>query len=172
MVDLVKQNLKKNKKIFDNVKRELRKELSINIPIEHVGSTAISYMYGKNIIDILIGAEDIREFEYIKNVLEEHNFIASEKSRNEIYQFFASSSNETSSGDVHIHLVIKNTQRFLDFIILRNYLLKNRKEVREYSSLKKKLIKNGIMDRKDYKKRKSEYVSDLLNRARKAMKNG
>ena len=171
MVDLVKQNLKENKKIFNNVKRELRKELSIDIPIEHVGSTAIPYMYGKNIIDILIGAEDIREFEHIKKVLEDHNFIGSEKSRDEIYQFFASSFNETGSGDVHIHLVIKNTQRFLDFLILRDYLLKNRKEVRAYSNLKKKLIKDGIIDRKDYKKQKSEYVSNLLNRARKAMKN-
>ena len=171
MVDLVKQNLKEKKKIFNNIKRELRKELSMDIPIEHVGSTAIPYMYGKNIIDILIGAEDIREFAHIKKVLEDHNFIGSEKSRDEIYQFFASSFNETGSGDVHIHLVIKNTQRFLDFLILRDYLLKNRKEVRAYSNLKKKIIKDGIIDRKDYKKQKSEYVSNLLNRARKAMKN-
>lgn len=165
MVDLVRQNLKFNKKIYKNIEKQLRKDLSKTISIEHVGSTAIPNMYGKNIIDILIGAKDNEEFKKIKIVLEKNNFIGS-NSKEDIYQFFASTSNETKSGDIHIHLVIKNTQRYLDFIILRDYLLNNKEEVKAYSNFKKSLIKDGIIDRKDYKVKKSLYVISLLERAR------
>lgn len=166
MVDLVRQNFKKNRKIYIDVEKKLRNELSNKIPIEHVGSTAIPNMYGKNIIDILIGASDDNEFVTIKKVLEKNGFFGSEKSYDGIYQFFASSNEETGAGDIHIHLVIKSTQRFLDFVILRDYLLTNKQEVKDYSNYKKILINDGITDRKDYKRKKSEYVSELLNRAR------
>lgn len=170
MVKLVRQNLKENKKIYKKIEKQLRKDLLSEIQIEHVGSTAIPNMYGKNIIDILVGAKDNQEFEFIKKVLEKNNFIGSEKSRDNVYQFFASTDSETGSGDVHIHLVIKDTDRFRDFIILRDYLLNNKEETRNYSNLKKKLISNGITERKEYKKQKSEYVTALLNRARNEFK--
>ncbi len=153
--------------MYKSIEQKLRKILPKDVQIEHVGSTAIPNMYGKNIIDILIGAENKSEFENISNILENNNYISSEKSKTDIYQFFASTSNETESGDTHIHLVIKNTERFSDFIILRNYLLNNKAEAKNYSDLKRKLIKNGVTDRKKYKTEKSEYVSSLIDRARK-----
>lgn len=170
MVEVVKQNFDENKKIYKRIEKQLRKDLKETIPIEHVGSTAIKNMYGKNIIDILIGAEDNEEFEYIKLVLEKNNFIGSERSKDDIYQFFASTTKETKSGDIHIHLVMKNTNRFWDFIILRDYLIENKEEVKSYSNFKKDLIKNGITERQEYKKIKSDYVSNLLDRARKSSK--
>ena len=54
MVELVRQNFKTNKKIYNETKHNLRKKLDKSISIEHVGSTAIPNMYGKNIIDIPI----------------------------------------------------------------------------------------------------------------------
>ena len=144
MVYLVKQNYKENKKMYKRIEQNLRKILPKDVQIEHVGSTAIPNMYGKNIIDILIGAENNSEFENISSILEDNDYISSEKSKTD-----------------------KNTQRFNDFIILKNYLLRNKKEAKNYSDLKRKLIKDGVTDRKEYKKEKSEYVSNLLDRARK-----
>lgn len=167
MVDLVRQNLKNNKHEYNKVKKILKKQLPSDVPINHVGSTAIPNMYGKNIIDILIGAKDLSQFENISKVLENNNFIGSQKSKDDIYQFFASTEKETSSGDIHIHLVITNTERYNDFIILRNYLLNNKQEAQAYSNFKKNLIKNGVIDRKEYKALKSKYVDELLIRARK-----
>lgn len=166
MVELEKQNFKENKKFYNKIEKELRKKLRIDIPIEQVGSTAIPDMYGKNIMDILIGAKDNIEFEEIKNILESMNYVSSSKSKDEIYQFFSSTSKETVSGDIHIHLVIKNTQRYSDFIMLRNYLLNNRVEAKKYSDFKRKLISDGVLERKEYKRIKSEYVTALLDRAR------
>lgn len=167
MVELVKQNYEENKKIYINTLEKLRQKLDNNIPIEQVGSTAIPNMYGKNIIDILIGAKDDLEFQLIKNTLEEMGFISSQKSRDNIYQFLSSKKEETASGDIHIHLAIKETLRYSEFIILKNYLLSNPEEAKKYSDFKKEIIKMGNTDRKEYKKIKSEYVTQLLERAKK-----
>lgn len=169
MVELEKQNFKENKKFYNKIEKELRKKLKIDISIEQVGSTAIPDMYGKNIMDILIGAKDNIEFEEIKNILESMNYVSSSKSKDEIYQFFSSTSKETVSGDIHIHLVIKNTQRYSDFIMLRNYLLNNKTEAKKYSEFKRKLISDGILERKEYKRMKSEYATLLLDRARNSV---
>ena len=167
MVKIVKQNFRKNKKIFKSMQKQLKRDLNEEIQIEHVGSTAIPNMYGKNIVDILIGAEDINEFNYIERVLEKNGFYGSKKSKNKEYQFFASRTEETKGGDVHIHLTLKETQRYKDFILLRNYLLNNKNERVEYSNFKRNLINNKIDEREKYKKAKSEYVSKLIQNARR-----
>ena len=166
MVELVRQNFRDNKNLYKQIEKDLRKDIDINIPINHVGSTSIPNMYGKNIIDILIGAEDNKQFEEIKTILEKKGFLCSEKSKSKIYQFFSSTFKETKTGDIHIHLVIKSTEKYYEFIILRDYLLKNKEEAKNYSDFKRKLIKDGITDRKEYKKSKGKYVSDLISRAK------
>lgn len=168
MVELVKQNFKVNKQRFKKTKILLLKNIAIDVEIEHVGSTAIPNMYGKNILDILIGVNNQTEFEEVKQSLIKINFVPSEKSKTENYQFFSSTEKETHDGDIHIHLVIKNTERYDEFIVLRDYLLINKKEAKDYSNLKKELIKNGITDRKEYKNKKAIYVSSLIERAKKS----
>ena len=166
MVELVKQDFNKNKKFYFEVKKKLKNKLAENIPINQVGSTAIPDMYGKNIMDILVGAVDNDEFENIKNVLESEGFVASKKSKDEIYQFLSSTADETGSGDVHIHLVIIDTERYNEFLILRDYLLISKEEAKKYSNLKQEIIDLGTTDRREYKRIKSEYVTKLLDRAK------
>ena len=166
MVELVKQDYVKNKQIFNNIKNQLSQKLEERIEIQHVGSTAIENMYGKNIIDIAIGVLDIEQFQRTKKVLEEMNYTASAKSFNGIYQFFASTKEESGSGDIHIHLVIYETARYQEFIILRDYLIENPDEVKAYSDFKLNIIDLGTTDRREYKRIKSEYVHDLIERAK------
>lgn len=170
MVELIKQDFDKNKKIYQNIERELRTKIPINVPITHVGSTAIPNMYGKNIIDILIGAKNKKQFDEIAKELIDCGFIPSNNSQSDVYQFLASKKEETGSGDIHIHLVMENTNRYLDFIILKKYLLANKEEALAYSNYKKQIISQGITERKKYKSIKSEYVTELLERARKYFK--
>ena len=84
-------------------RKKLRINIPQNIPITHVGSTAIPNMYGKNIIDILIEAKNGEEFNKISKILINEGYISSDKSKTEIYQFFASKKEETVSGDIHIY---------------------------------------------------------------------
>lgn len=171
MVELERQNKKVNTKIYNRVLKKLRQVMDREVPIDHVGSTAIPNMYGKNIIDILIGAKDENELEDLTIRLKELGYFPGRNSTGMIYRFFASREEETKSGDVHIHLVIIDSDRYRDFLTLKKYLLKNKEERRNYSNLKKDLIKDGHFVREDYKAVKSEYVSALLERARKDINN-
>ena len=165
MVHLVRQNKKENLKIYHREVKKIRKVVGSSVPIDHVGSTCLPNMYGKNIIDILIGAKDLLEMNKItKDIIDLGYFPG--KNRGDIYRFFASTEEETKSGDVHIHLAIISSDRYQDFLILKKYLLEHSNERKAYSDLKRELTKKGVTEREDYKKTKSEYVSSLLDRAR------
>ena len=88
------------------------------------------------------------EFEYIKTVLVNLGYVPSIKSKS----------------DIHIHLAILDTERYNDFIILRDFLMNNNLEARKYSDFKRKLILNCTIDRKEYNNTKSEYVSKLIRK--------
>ena len=165
MVKLEEQNYNQNLRLYNEIKEQLKKQINKNIEIIHVGSTSIpSIKYGKNIIDILIGGKDKKEFAEIAKILESINYIPSDKSKTEEYQFFASTNEETKSGDIHIHLVLKDTNRYKEFILLKEYLLENIKEAIAYSNFKQKLIEEKINDRKEYKRLKSEYVTKMIEK--------
>ena len=63
-------------------------------------------------------------------------------------------------------MVIIETERYSEFIILKEFLLENREEALNYSNFKKEIINKGITDRKEYKAIKSKYVTDMLARAK------
>lgn len=170
MVSLELQNFEENKKSYNKIYEDLRSYLDESIPINHVGSTAIPDMVGKNIIDILVGAKNKEQFDNISQMIIDKGFVPSMKSKTDIYQFFASREGETSSGDVHIHVVVMGTERYNEFLILRDYLLSNEEEALNYSNLKKDIINSGIVERKQYKTIKSEYVTKLIERAKNAIK--
>lgn len=171
MVELFNQDFLKNKEIFENIKQQLILVLGKNVCIEHVGSTAIPNMVGKNIIDILVGAENSIQFESFLNLLTKNGYYPSLKSKTDIYQFFASKEEETTTGDIHLHLVIKNTDRFNEFILLRDYLLKNKKEAEDYSNFKNEILSSGKTYRNEYRKIKSEYVTSLIKKSKEVLKN-
>ena len=171
MVELEVQDYEKNKKAYKLVEDELKLALGENVHVDHVGSTAIPDMCGKNIIDVLVGARSGEEFDVFKQKIENMGYFASQNSKSEIYQFFASKQGETGSGDTHIHLVVMGTDRYEDFLTLRDYLLHNKKEAEDYMNHKKKLIELGVTDRKQYRATKSEYVSALIERARENRRN-
>ena len=171
MVELKRQNKKENDKIYNNTLKKIRKALGNEVPIDHVGSTAIPNMYGKNIIDILIGAKDEDELEKLTKKIKALGFFPGKNSKGMIYRFFANTEEETKSGDIHLHLVIIDSKRYKDFLTLKNYLLSNKEERKKYSDLKKKIIKDGNSIREDYKTIKSKYVTELLERARKYYNN-
>ena len=171
MVVLEKQNKKKNTMIYKKEEKRIRKVLGDTIPINHVGSTVLPDMIGKNIIDILVGVKDDKEMDDFTDKLKTLGFHPGQKSTSYTYRFFASREEETKSGDVHVHLANISSDRYKDFLILKNYLLKNKEERDNYAKLKKEIIEKGHDIRNDYRSIKSKYVTDLLERARANHKN-
>ena len=166
MVKLINQDYLANKKRFLEVEKWLKQIVGDQVEIEHVGSTAIPDIKGKNIIDILIGAKNREQFEKFAQSLTESGYFGSEKSKTDIYQFFASRQEETGDGDVHIHLVVVGTERHDEFLILRDFLLANENEAKQYSQHKDEILALGQIDRKTYREIKSKYVSALIQRAK------
>ncbi len=165
MVELVSQNKKINNKLYNNAVRQIKKKIGNNYPINHVGSTALPNMYGKNIIDILIGVEDVGDLDKVTKELIDIGYCPGKNISNNVCRFFANTDEETKSGDIHIHVAIKSTERYKGFIILRDYLLENKKERQAYCAMKKKILNLGHNEREEYKRIKADYVTELLNRA-------
>jgi GrpB-like predicted nucleotidyltransferase (UPF0157 family) len=166
MVELIIQDFEKNKETYKQISNNLKNVLGTSAHIDHVGSAAIPNMLGKNIIDILVGFKDKCEYEKFAEILYKNGYFGSTNSKTEVYQFFASSQNETKEGDVHIHLAMLGNERYNEFIILKNYLLSNKNEALAYSNYKNEILSSGITDRKQYRKIKSEYVTKLIKRAK------
>lgn len=164
MVEIIKQNFEENKKKFNETKQILSSIFGEKTPIDHVGSTAIPDIYGKNIIDILVGAKDEEEFAKFDKLILKLGYRGSDNNKTNIYRFFASKFGETGNGDTHIHLGIIGTKRYEDFLILRDYLLSHPDEAKKYSDHKKQLIEQNITDRKLYRKTKSKYVEALFEK--------
>lgn len=165
MVELENQNFIENRIIYQNIERKLKKVLGKNVVINHVGSTAIPNMIGKNIIDVLVAANDNFEFKTFKEKIIQLGYFPSLKSATNIYKFFASKEGETKKGDIHIHLVMTKTKRYDDFLILKEYLLSNKKEAEDYKKCKIDIVNNISNERKEYKNTKGEYVTKLIKRA-------
>ena len=164
MVELINQNYNENCILYLKSKKLLTNFLGDNIFIEHVGSTAIPDMIGKNIIDILIGADNNADFEKFTNILLNNGFFSG-NNKMDNYRFFASKKEETTSGDVHIHLVIKGIERFNEFLLLKNYLLNKKSVCEDYCNFKKSIL-SKTTDRTEYRRIKSEFVSNLLIKAK------
>ena len=133
--------------------------------IEHAGSTAVG-IGGKNIVDILIGAKNQSQIEKIRDVLLKNGYYSGMNHHpNRI--FLASRKEETGEGDFHIHLCLKDSEEFQNFILIRNYLLKHPEEAKRYFEKKKEFAKEASYDRERYKKLKSQYVNEILKRVKK-----
>ena len=171
MVELEFQNYEENVKLFNKTKEKLSKVLTRAQTIEHVGSTAIENMFGKNIIDILVGVKNQEDFDLTFKQIEALGFRVGKRTESNFYHFFASSESETKSGDIHIHLVIIGTERYEEFLILRDFLKTHPEEAKKYSDHKLEMIKNGVTERKEYRATKSLYVENLINRAKQELKN-
>ena len=165
MVELEKQDFNTNKKLFTVVENMLKSGVSQPIIIDHVGSTAIPNMCGKNIIDVLVGVADTAAFSSVAQDLELLGFHPSTRSKTSEYQFFASSLDETKSGDTHIHLVLQGTDRYREFILLRDYLLSHPDETMAYSNHKKHILATQGTNRTAYRQTKSTYVTALIEKS-------
>ena len=166
MVEIIKQNYHENKVRFNKIKKELLRILDNKCIINHVGSTSIPRMSGKNIIDILIGVNNINELEYASLILEKNHFYLG-KSSTKRYHFLANTLEETKSGDIHLHLAIINEKKYNNFLYLRDYLLDNPNISHEYMNFKKDIIIKYGANRKKYRNIKANYVNKLIKEARK-----
>lgn len=165
-------NIKKSRKdisaVFTRVKNKLALVLADSSQIHHVGSTAVPGLDGKNILDILISAKDSEHMNELRDKLVAIGYFPSlNPSSRQDYIFLASRQEETGEGDIHIHLAVADTETHNNFLTLRDYLRSHKHEADQYSKIKYDYAKQANYDRSMYKKLKTAYVDELLQRARR-----
>ncbi len=131
--------------------------------INHIGSTAISRIYAKPIIDILIEIPDKVDWDIIKLSFENAGYICMSFSGTRM----AFNKGYTPEGyaekvfHIHVHNIGDN-----DEIIFRDYLIDNPDIADEYECLKRNLLKKYKNNRDGYTEAKTEFVKRVMNLAK------
>jgi len=151
-----------NKRVKEKFQKEKNRILRTigNFEIHHIGSTAVPGLGGKGIVDILIGIDNWNQAKEIIEKLKKIGFFhvhLKEKGR-----IFLSKDTSLFFSNVHIHIVIKQSKACKDLLFFRDYLRKNKKEVKNYYKLKVKWLKESRANREKYNKLKSKYINKIL----------
>lgn len=138
--------------------------LGDDVTISHVGSSALG-ISGKNIIDVLIGVPRESDLRIAADRLVKAGYFEG-KETGEDRIFLASRPSETRAGDAHLHICVEDSPTYENFLILRDYLLAYPDELVKYENQKREcaMLANG--DRQEYRRLKSLYLTQAINRAR------
>ncbi len=153
-------------RLFEIEKELLIKTLgSLIVGIEHVGSTAITDVPAKPIIDIRLAVSslDNTHIEKFIGPLTNLGYFYMHKFPDR--HFFAKGPEECRTH--HLSIVGANSENgWKDAILFRDYLRNNETARMEYSNLKLELAKKFTDDRPSYTKAKEEFIKDTIERAR------
>jgi len=153
--------------IFEQERKLLNKILGDDTKIEHVGSTSIPGIESKPIIDIVLGYSDGNQKEKIYDLLKSAGYEdMGEKGRIE-HRFFAKGSNDNRTH--YIHVVKINSAGWNEYILFRDFLLKDERARNDYNKLKKELAEKYKDIREKYTEAKTKFINDILNKAKKKL---
>lgn len=137
------------------------------VEIHHVGSSALG-ISGKNIIDILIGVPKMSDMRPAADKLVKAGYFEGGETEEQRI-FLASRREDTKDGDVHVHICVKDSPVFTDFLVLRDYLRAYPDELAEYEAKKREFAMQSGGDRREYRQLKSSYIIQLLEKAHAAI---
>ncbi len=83
---------------------------------------------------------------------------------------FLSKVGPTKLGDTHIHIVITPQKPYKELLLFKDYLRKNKKEVRRFFRLKQKWAGDAKGNRKEYGKLKEKYIKEILKKIKRIRK--
>ena len=157
------------KEMLNEEKENLKhifKDLAINI--EHIGSTSIEGLSAKPIIDIAIGTNDVETVVLIGDILKENNYDVENQldTKGEIF----AGKGETTARTHYIHIQKIGSTYWNNFMYFKTYLLDHPETVKEYEKLKCELSEKYKDDRKKYTASKNEFISSILEKAKKMYK--
>lgn len=145
--------------------RKLREFLPGEVfAIDHIGSTAISGMTSKPIIDIIIGVTTLKDIEPFVADLSTLNYIDKGSAGVTGRRFFAK--NEGQPIACYIHVAPGQSDYYRDKIIFRDYLRRYSEVAKQHAALKQKLAADYPNDRNSYTEAKQEFVTAVLNKAK------
>ena len=157
--------------MFEDEAAFLWKKLPHNIikRIEHFGSTAVTGLSAKPIIDILVEVSSLEETKkQVVPVLEgegyEYFWRPAFGNAGPPYYAWFIKRNAEGKRTHHIHMVEADSELW-DRLYFRDYLRKFPAEAKRYDELKRKLSEQYPNDRVKYTKEKSEFILSVTKKA-------
>ena len=148
---------------------ELRELLpGIAIDAAHVGSTSITTIPAKPIIDVAIAVYDFDAVIARRELLCEHGYHFVPSASGESQLLFAKGGYYEGTSDLQthfIHVVRVNSREWFDYLNFRSYLIEYREIAAKYAELKLRLARDHSADRESYTAAKSNFIRDVLLKA-------
>lgn len=162
---LYKSDYESQQKAFEKEKTRILELLNRDVRVEHIGSTSVPDLDGKGIIDMMIVASDRAEMKKFADILTKNGYFYDFDT---IYPpdrtFLASREHDSVRGDYHIHISVAGTPEELNALKFRDTLRSNENLRREYEKLKYDLHEATGANRREYKRLKSQFIVDVLNK--------
>lgn len=134
------------------------------IDIQHIGSTSITSISAKPIIDIVVGVKELLLISKYNNELEQQG-IYCRRSDAESQLLYVMGDFEKDTRTHHIHVVIWNGKEWHDYVNFRDFLNYNAEVASRYQSLKENLESQYVNDRNAYTQGKREMIDSILEQA-------
>ena len=150
------------RKAFNFTSSELKKIVSIEIDVHHIGSTSIGGIKAKPILDIMCVVPSLEEFDLQKSSLESRGFIW--KGEYGIlgrrYCVFHDEQNDKEL--IHLHVYETTNEEIEKHLLFRDYLRFSQSSATKYDKLKHSLVKECPSARENYTQGKASLIKDLL----------
>lgn len=148
--------------LFEREKERILKILKDKaLMIEHIGSTSVSGLMAKPIIDILLVVEDAGKEEDYMDDLCRHGYILRVMEPDfENHHMF-----KGPDTDIHLHVFSKGSKEIEKYLLFRNYLRLHDDARELYENTKKELAKKTWKYVQNYADAKSEVVQKILSEA-------
>ena len=129
--------------------------------INHIGSTAISTIQAKPIIDILVEVSTILDWNKLHDVMESSGYICTSVSgtRMSFNKGYTPSGYADKAFHVHIHTIGDN-----DEIFFRDFLVDHPDTAKEYEALKLSLLPKFKHNRDGYTEAKTEFIESIVSK--------
>ena len=141
---------------FEIEKQLIISRLPINkIWVHHIGSTAVSGLAAKPIIDILIEVEEIENLDEYNEIFESIGYECKGEFGISGRRYFQKGGNQRSH---HIHAFHKDSDNTMRHLAFRDYLIAHPLVAKEYAALKRNIARNCNNDNSIYCDGKNEFV--------------
>ena len=141
------------------------------VEIQHIGSTAVPGLAAKPVIDIMIGLRDLLDGKKIIQPLKELGYVYWADNPDDKKMFFVKGMPPYGEKRTHHVHVVEINGEFWQRRLFRDYLRINPQEASRYEKLKRELAVRFRDDREAYTEGKSDYVAEVMEKARREFQN-
>lgn len=136
--------------------------------IEHIGSTAVTGLGAKPIIDIMVGLSCLSDamdcIEPLKKI--GYEYVSEYEASIPERRFFRKGPSDVPNQHFHLHMVERTSDFWKRHLLFRDFLRAHPDVAQQYFQLKKELAAKYGRDREGYTEAKTAFIESVVARAR------